>query len=203
MLTLHTFQEVRMFPRIPLALGLTVLVTVITAASALAKGGFNYIAVTGANLKEEVRLTDPALNRDFFAFADFYRDKTEEPAEPGTGHEITRYYVDGTRAVAFDELHYYPETGYVYYDGIAGGGWSEYDDQWYLASPEIKSVFEEALSGPSKAADPIGQPLAAAMGKSSVSTPSLQVQPVTRIALILGLAALLVLSYWFRKPAAR
>ena len=193
-----------MFSRIRFALGFAVLLSVVTAASALAKGGFDYIAVTGANLKEEVRLTDSALTRDFFAFADFYRDKTEEPEDPGTGYEITRYYVDGTRAVAFDQLHYYPETGFVYYDGIAGGGWSEYDDQWYIAKLEMKSTFEEALSSQVKSSALVAQaPAGGAAGQPNASTPSLQAQPVTLIAIIVSLVALSVFAFWLRKPAVR
>lgn len=182
-----------MFSRIRLALGFAVLLSVVIAVSALAKGGFDYIAVTGAKLKEEVRLTDSALTRDFFAFADFYRHKTEEPADPGTGYEITRYYVDGTRAVAFDQLHYYPETGFVYYDGIAGGGWSEYDNQWYIAEPEMKSTFEEALSSQVKSPAPVAQlPAEGAAEQPKASTASLQAQPVILIAILLSLAALVI-----------
>jgi hypothetical protein len=97
-----------MFTRIRTAIGFAVLTALVMTISAFAKGGFSFIAITGPNLKEEIRSTDLTLTEDFFAFADFYRNKTSAPADPGPGYEITRYYVDGKREIAFDRLHYYP-----------------------------------------------------------------------------------------------
>ena len=134
-----------MFSRIRLALGLALLLTLFTSVTVFAKGDFSFISVTGAKLKAEVRLSDPALTKDFFTFADFYQNRAEAPADPGMGYQITRYYVDGYTETAFDRLHYYPETGFVYYDGIANGGSSEYDGKWYTAHSEIKDTFETAL----------------------------------------------------------
>ena len=133
-----------MCSRIRIALGLALLFSLLTSMTALAKGQFSLIAVTGGQLKDEVRLSDPALTRDFFTFADFYRGRTEAPVDPGVSYEITRYYLNGQSETAFDRLHYYPETGFVYYDGIVGGS-SEYDGKWYSANPDIRSTFETAL----------------------------------------------------------
>jgi hypothetical protein len=120
------------------------LVTFVAATTAFAKGGFDFIAITGPNLDETVHLTDAALTEDFFTFANFYEDKAEAPANPGQGYEITRHYMDGSRTITFDRLHYYPEAGFVFYDGIENGE-SEYDGEWYIARPEIRAVFESAL----------------------------------------------------------
>ena len=133
-----------MFSRIRIAVVLALLLSLFTSVAAFAKGSFSFIAINGAALTAEVRISDPALTTDFFAFADFYRDKAEAPVDPGVGYKITRYYLDGGRELAFDKLQYYPETGYVYYDGIVNGS-SEYDQKWYIAQPEIKSTFETAL----------------------------------------------------------
>lgn len=130
--------------RIRTALGLAFLLTLITSTAALAKGNFTFIMVSGGNLKTGLRLTDRALTNDFFAFADFSRDKAEAPANPGIGYEVTRYYSDNGVEHAFDHLHYYPDTGFVYYDGIVDG-WSEYDGQWYTAQPGVKTAFDDAL----------------------------------------------------------
>jgi hypothetical protein len=132
-----------MFVRLRIALGMAVLLSLLTSVNALAKGQFSFIAVTGGQLTGEVRLSDPALTQDFFAFADFYRNKTEAPADPGVGYEIKRYYLNGHTETAFDRLHYYPETGFVYYDGIVGGS-SEYDGKWYTAK-DMQQTFETAL----------------------------------------------------------
>ena len=133
-----------MFSRIRIALGLALLFTFFTYNTVFAKGDFSFIAVTGGTLRDEVRLSDPALTHDFFTFADFYDNKTEAPLDPGMGYEIIRYYMNGHTETAFDRLHYYPETGFVYYDGIVNGS-SEYDGKWYIAQPEIKGTFETAL----------------------------------------------------------
>jgi hypothetical protein len=138
-------MEVAMFSRIRIALGLALLMSLLTSITALAKGNFSFIAITSAKLKNEVRLSDPALTHDFFTFADYFQNKTETPVDPGVGYEITRYYINGQTETAFDRLHYYPETGFVYYDGIVNGA-SEYDGKWYIAKSEIKSIFETALS---------------------------------------------------------
>ena len=134
-----------MLSRIRIALGLALLLTLITSVSVFAKGQFSFIAVTGGSLTDEVRLSDPALTRDFFAFADFYRNKTDAPVDPGVGYEIKRYYLNGHTETAFDKLHYYPDTGYVYYDGIVNGS-SEYDGKWYTAKPDMQKTFETALN---------------------------------------------------------
>jgi len=134
-----------MFTRIRAAMGVAFVVLFITSINAFAKGGFSLIVITGAGVGDEIRSTEPVLTEDFFAFADFYRHKISEPADPGTGYEITRYYIDGKREIAFDRLHYYPETSFVYYDGIVNGS-SEYDGEWYTANPEIQAEFESALS---------------------------------------------------------
>ncbi len=115
-----------MFSRIRTALGLALLLTLMISITVLAKGNFSFITISGPNLKETIRSTDPALVTDFFAFADFSRTPVEAPANPGVGYEITRFYIDAGSESAFDKLHYYPETGFVYFDGLVGGS-SEYD----------------------------------------------------------------------------
>jgi hypothetical protein len=45
----------------------------------------------------------------------------------------------------FDQLHYYPYTGYVYYDGLVNGS-SEYDGKWYAATPSAEEPFRAALA---------------------------------------------------------
>jgi len=188
-----------MFSRIRTALGLALLLTLITSVTAFAKGGFSFITITGSNLKEALRVDDPALTTDFFAFADFYQDKTEAPADPGAGYEIIRYYVDGGREFAFDHLHYYPDSGYVYYDGIVDG-LSEYDDKWYTAKPEIKTVFDSALVLAPAVTQ--SQPV----GSNSLTQPSLtflKPQTIVLVSITAGVAVILVLVYWRRKSLAR
>jgi hypothetical protein len=191
-----------MFSRIRVALGFALLLILITSITVLAKGGFSFITITSPDLKEAVRVIDPALITDFFAFADFSRDKTEEPANPGAGYEITRYYVDGSRETAFDHLHYYPETGFVYYDGIVNGS-SEYDGKWYTAHPGIQAAFENALPGRnSQSAPPVAQSQPITAPDPTQSKPSISgTQPITLIAIVAGLVVILVLAFRVRKPS--
>jgi hypothetical protein len=201
-----------MFSQFRVAFGLALLFSLIFSVPAFAKGGFDFIAISGPNLKEAVRVADPALTEDFFAFANFYEDKTREPDDPGQGYEILRYYVDGNREIIFDRLHYYPETGFVFYDGIENGE-SEYDGEWYTASSGIKTVFESALSietgsvaavekkelsptsSQPQAENPLAQPQAA--------DSSLQSLPVLITAVATGLAVLFVFAFVRRKASAQ
>lgn len=126
--------------------GLALLMAWVIAIAVSAKGGYSFVTVSGADLQGTIRTSDTALTEDFFAFADLYRDRVEAPVHAGVGYEITRYYMDGKREIAFDRLHYYPETGFVYYDGIVNGS-SEYDGEWYTGKPEMKAIFENLLAG--------------------------------------------------------
>ena len=200
-----------MFSRTRWALGLALLLTLLMSTTVLAKGGFSYITVTGADLKREIRLSDPALIESFFAFADFYRSRTDAPADPGTGYEIIRCYVDGKIETIFDRLHYYPETGYVFYDGIENGS-SEYDDKWYLATAEIKSAFESALNFElrmialgthemAQAMVPPVQAVQAPVQDQPLTAPISNFEPRLLILVGAGLTVLLTLALWFRKPS--
>jgi len=192
-----------MFARTRVAVGFALLLTLITSITVLAKGGFSFISITGSNLKDEVRATDPALTTDFFAFADFYRDKTEAPTDPGTGYEITRYYIDGSREIPFDRLHYYLDTGFVYYDGIVNGS-SEYDGGWYMAKFEIKATFENVLTGHPQPIPPVSQSQPITSVDPTQSKPSIfETQLITRIAVTTGLAVVLLLAFRARKPSTR
>ena len=121
-----------------------------------------------------------------------------------------RYYVNGYTERPFDKLHYYPETGFVYYDGIANGGSSEYDGAWYTAQPEIKSTFEAALltqirlmelgtEEGSKAMVPPAEPIQAiAQAQTRTSIP--QSQSIVPILLTAGFVFLLAVAFLrFRK----
>ena len=190
-----------MFSRIRIAFGLALLLSLITSVTAFAKGGFSFITIAGPNLKETVRVTDTALTRSFFAFANFYEDKADAPASPGVGYEITRYYM---REIAFDNLHYYPETGFVFYDGIVNGE-SEYDGEWYKANLEVKTVFESVLTAQIKPVTSASQPQSVKpIEQVQPIAPVPQAQPFTIIvAVSVGLAVILVFAYWHRKPSVR
>lgn len=115
---------------------------------ALAKGEFDYITIKGPGITGEIDVTNPALTQDFFAFADFSQGEISAPVDAGQGYQVVRVYAEFTdskpKDLPFDQLHYYPYTGYVYYDGLVDGS-SEYDGKWYLANPEAEAPFRNVL----------------------------------------------------------
>lgn len=126
-----------------------ILGTFIPSALVFAKGNFDYITVKGPGITGEINITNPALTSDFFAFADFTQGEVPAPADPGQGYQIVRVHVitenDKPTPTPFDQLHYYPYTGYVYYNGLADGS-SEYDGKWYSANPSADEPFRAALA---------------------------------------------------------
>jgi len=115
------------------------------ASSVSAKGEFDYITIKGPGITGEINVTDPALTQNFFAFADFSQGSIDIPTEPGQGYQVVRVYVLDNKDHPFDQLHYYPYTGYVYYDGLVDGS-SEYDGKWYLSNPSAEEPFRAVLS---------------------------------------------------------
>lgn len=132
-----------------LSLFLVALCLFVPSAIVLAQGNFDYLTVKGPGITGEINVTNPALTSDFFAFADFTRGEVPPPADPGQGYEIVRVYVETVdekpTARPFDQLHYYPYTGYVFYDGLAEGA-SEYDGKWYAANPSANEPFRAVLA---------------------------------------------------------
>ena len=122
-----------------------VLCLIIPNMLVLAKGEFDYITIKGPGVTGEINVTNPALTGEFFAFADFSKGPVDPPANPGEGYQIVRVYVVDTKPAPFDQLHYYPYSGYVYYDGLANGS-SEYDGKWYMANPSANEPFRAILA---------------------------------------------------------
>lgn len=114
-----------------------------------AKGNFDYLTVKGPGITGEINITNPALTEDFFAFADFTQGEVPPPSDPGQGYQVIRVYLetvdDKPTARLFDQLHYYPYTGYVFYDGLVEGA-SEYDGKWYAANPAADAPFRAVLA---------------------------------------------------------
>ena len=190
-----------MLTRLRIATGFVLAALLITFTTTFAKGGFDFITITGPNLNQAVRVTDTSLTTDFFAFANFYKDKTKAPEDPGEGYEITRHYEQGVSDVIFDRLHYYPESGFVFYDGIENGK-SEYDGEWYTANPEIKAAFETALSvqtGPAVSSE-IKEPIAPA-AQTQPAASSSPAMLILAVVLTTGLAVFFFLGFWRRRSS--
>ncbi|MBI5932558.1 MAG: hypothetical protein HY867_02530 [Chloroflexi bacterium] len=121
------------------------LVLLLIPTIVLAKGSFDYIEVKGPGITGNILITNPALTEDFFAFADFSAGNVPAPADAGQGYQVVRVYVVDDKDHPFDQLEYYPYTGYVHYIGLAEGT-SEYDGKWYAANPAADAPFRSALA---------------------------------------------------------
>jgi hypothetical protein len=118
---------------------------------ALAKGPAAKVTITGPNLREEIEVTHSTV-LEALSLAQFeeFSQSIEAPEGLGTGYELTRYFKDGSRLWAFDHLHYYPDPaggpGYVFYDGLLEGGWSEYDGKWFQVSATGETALQRLLA---------------------------------------------------------
>ena len=128
---------------------LLLLALFVPAFRVFAKGEFDYLLVKGPGITDELDITDPSLTGNFFAFADFSKGSITAPVDPGQGYQIFRIYVVDGKDQPFDQLHYYPYTGYVYYDGLINGS-SEYDGKWFQADPAADAPFRNALGKSAK-----------------------------------------------------
>ncbi len=119
------------------------------ATIVFARGNFDYITVKGPGITGEINITNHTLTDDFFAFADFTQGDVPPPADPGQGYQVIRIHLeivdDKPTDRLFDQLHYYPYSGYVYYDGLVEGN-SEYDGKWYTANPAAAAPFRAVLA---------------------------------------------------------
>jgi hypothetical protein len=84
------------------------------------------------------------------SLSDFSRAMAQKPDLAGDGYIVTRYEQDSTGVfIAWDRLLYYPNSsgfgGYFYYEGLMNGA-SEYDKQWYTASPEADAAMRQVLA---------------------------------------------------------
>jgi hypothetical protein len=89
---------------------LLALLILVPTAYARAKGDFDYVTIKGPGITGEINVTNPALTRDFLAFADFSKGEIPAPADPGQGYQVVRVYVEFTdskpKDLPFDQLHY-------------------------------------------------------------------------------------------------
>jgi hypothetical protein len=127
-----------------LAIGFVLL----SSNPAMAKGTFAKLVISGGHLTGDIEVTDPAL-LGFMSLSDFSRAKTQEPDSVGDGYIVTRFEQDSTGVfIAWDKLRYYPSSngsgGYIFYEGLINGV-SEYDEQWYMASPEADATMRQIL----------------------------------------------------------
>ncbi len=128
-----------------LAIGIVLL----SSNPAMAKGTFAKLVISGGRLTSGIEVTDPAL-LGFMSLSDFSRAKTQRPDSVGDGYIVTRFEQDNAGVfIAWDRLRYYPNSsgsgGSIFYEGLINGA-SEYDQQWYLASPEADAAMRQVLA---------------------------------------------------------
>jgi len=124
---------------------LLILALIIPGVAARADGEFDYIVIKGPGITGDINVSNPVLTQDIYTFADFSKGSVNPPTDPGQGYQIVRMHADGSKGIPYDQLHYYPYTGYVYYDGIVNG-FSQDGSKWYIANPEIEEPFRAILA---------------------------------------------------------
>jgi hypothetical protein len=145
--------------RYVLLVGLLAAFAVIPASHTQAKGQVSKVTVSGPRLKGVVEVTDTALlaGLSLGELESFGKPLDTLPAL-GEGYEIARYLQEpGQKPFLFDRVHYFPsltdETGYIYFDGLEGNAWSDYDGNWYRATTKGDAAVRSLLAKlvPSKA----------------------------------------------------
>ncbi len=121
------------------------LTLLLPITGARATGEFDYIVIKGPGITGDINVSNPLFTADIYSFADFSKGSIEPPTDPGQGYQIVRMHADGSKGIPYDQLHYYPYKGYVYYDGIVNG-FSEDGGKWYIANPEIEEPFRAILA---------------------------------------------------------
>ena len=124
---------------------LLLLLALLISTAALAEGQFDYIVIRGFGIVEDINISNPVLTQDYYAFADFSKGDVNPPADPGIGYQVIRMHAEGSKGIPYDQLHYYPDSGYVFYDGIVNG-YSEFGTKWYTANPAVEEPFRAALA---------------------------------------------------------
>lgn len=119
-----------------------------------AKGNFDKLVISGDALATTLEVTNPEL-LGFFSFSDFSKDGIEPPPHIIIeAYKVERGWIENGLFVPWDRLHYYPDPagagGYIFYDGLINGG-SEYDRQWYKASPGSDAALRRLLNLPGAA----------------------------------------------------
>lgn len=122
----------------------------VVAQPALAKGPPDRVTINGPELQDEIEVTDQdTLKVLALGTLEDLRSGAIEAPQVSDGYEVTRYFKDGSKFRAFDQVRYYPnpsgERGYVFYIGIVGG-WSEYDGKWFRVSEQSEQILQEVLA---------------------------------------------------------
>ena len=133
--------------RVAVAMTMTLVAVHLLSASALAKGPFTRIEVSGPGLGDSIQITD-AESIEFLGMEGLmlYRESIPEPDVMAPSYQIVRFGGDQ----AFDELRYHPSArggrGYVYYEGIVDGA-SEFDRKWFRANVCGETVLLNRIAG--------------------------------------------------------
>lgn len=121
----------------------------INTESALAKGPFGRVTLSGGKIEGAIEISDPLL-MDFFSLSNFPNAGIEQPLVEGDGYLVTRYFLENDGSLtAWDSLRFYPNItdsgGYIFYEGLVNGS-SEYDGKWYLASYSGSSRLRRVIT---------------------------------------------------------
>lgn len=128
------------------------VVVLLSANLALAKGVWGKVEISGAGISGVAEITDQKL-LDAFAmhiFQDLEQDSIDPPEIIGGGYKMLRGWDDVYGHFdPFDKIYYYRDpaggSGYLYYDGLVNGS-SEYDHHWYRVTATGEAAMREVFA---------------------------------------------------------
>lgn len=132
---------------------LLIAMLAVPLGTALAKE-VGMITVTGPGIKTPIEITDRAFLLDFSEnMYDYKAGITTPPAwiaADSPYFELTRSYMDTSKVIAADKVHYYPNPtgglGAVQYMGMTeGGGYSSETNKWYPMTTGGETSFKNIL----------------------------------------------------------
>ncbi len=129
----------------------TLIMALFPTLAAEAKRPPAKLTLSGPGIAGELESTDQnylealALGR----LEDLARGAIAPPVIDQLYYEMVRYFKDGESFWAFDRLRYYPKLetgGYIWYLGLEGTGWSEFDGKWFNATVEGDKALRRLIA---------------------------------------------------------
>jgi hypothetical protein len=129
-----------------------VLLALVVAPVALAKGPPDKLVLSGPGIAEPVEITNAEQLHDLGmgGLEDFRAPLASQP-QVSEGYRLDRFFRQGATYMPFDRAIYYPpnagQRGLVFYAGpsAVGSGWSEYDGKWFHATAAGDLAMQQLL----------------------------------------------------------
>ncbi len=129
----------------------TLIMALFPTLAAEAKRPPAKLTLSGPGIAGELEITDRsylealAMGR----LEDWAHGAISTPVIEQRYYEIVRYAKEGEIYLAFDRLRYYPKPGtggYIWYTGLEGTVWSEFDGKWFNATADGDKTLRRLIA---------------------------------------------------------